>query len=297
MYRIGTIPKRNSRYSNDRLVPIKAIRALAAVGALLACAAVVMLGIACSDSGPTSPGGVSGNVSNTSFVAEASFSSDVPVTNQSRLTLRGINSNIAIRGGSDSDSVLISGMRRVRSESPSDAQANLELLEVRVTEMGEEIVVQTIQPEDSGGRSFEVDYTITPPQSLEVSVTNVNGGVAVDNISAAVTVVNVNGEVDLRNVSGGAAVELVNGQIDATATLPRAGTIELTLVNGNVELEIPRATSAELAATVSNGTITLSDLTLENRTETPTSLRGTLGDGDATITLTTVNGTIRIAGF
>ena len=274
------------------------MRALLAVRVLLAVAAVVVLGIRCSDdSGPTSPGNISGNSDNRSFVAEAAFSSEVIVTNQSQLTLRGINGSVVISGRSNSSSVLVSTVRRVRSESTSDAQANLERLEVRVTDLGTEVVVETIQPQNSGGRSFEVGYTITLPRTLEVSVTNVNGAVTIENIDAPVAVASTNGEVDLRSVSGGATAETVNGQIEASATLPRAGRVELGVVNGSVELEIPRNTSATFSARTNNGTITLSNLVLGSETRTPTSCQGTLGGGEGTIILTTVNGSIRASGF
>ena len=278
------------------------MRALCSFRMPLAVAIVVVLGTSCGDDGgPTSPTDnffdFTGNVANTDFTAEASFSSEIPVASQTQLALRGINGSVVVSGRSDSSSILVNAVRRVRSESSADAEANLERLQVRVTDLGTQVLVETSQPQDSGGRSFEVDYAITLPRTLEVSVTNVNGAVTIENINAPVNVLNTNGELELQNIVGSVIAEGVNGRIEATSTLPRAGRIELALVNGNVELAIPQNTSATLSARTSNGTVTLSNLSLSSSTSAPSSVQGTLGGGDGTIILTTVNGTIRVSGF
>jgi len=91
-------------------------------------------------------------------------------------------------------------------------------------------------------------------------------------------------------------VQLVNGQIQAKVTLPTDGVIAMSTVNGGINLNIPQSTSAEFSASVVNGTIS-TDLILINLVSTPTSLTGTLGTGEGTIALSTVNGSISVWGF
>jgi hypothetical protein len=237
------------------------------------------------------------NVSNTDFVAADSFSFEVEIGVHTRLSLEGINGNITITGLSGANSIIIEGERRVGSESTQDAEEHLQELEVSVTDMQSYVRVRTIQPDHSHGRSYVVDYTITLPQELEVVVANVNGIIVIDSASNSVTVANVNGQITLDEIFGSTSVQLVNGQIQAEVTLPADGVIGMSTVNGGIGLGIPQNTSAEFAAAVVNGTITISDLILKNPTSTANSLTGTLGDGQGTISLSTVNGTISVSGF
>jgi len=211
--------------------------------------------------------------------------------------LEAINGNVAITGISESDSVIITGERRVGSESMEDAEEYLKKLEVRVQDLGNEVFVKTIQPEKSYGRNYVVNYTITLPKDLEILVSNVNGIVTIESINNDVTVTNVNGQVTLDEIFGSASVSLVNGQIEGEVTLPFDGVIGMSVVNGNIDLKIPVSTSAEFSAKVTNGNIGVSNLVLQNQVSSPTSLGGRLGDGEGMISLTTVNGNISVLGF
>ena len=238
-----------------------------------------------------------GNVNNTDFVAKESFSFRVDVTTHSRLRLDGVSGTVTITGESGSDSVLITGERRVGSESTQDAEAHLPLLQVSVQEIGNEIYVKTTQPEQSHGRSYVVDYTITVPEGFVVSVNHVTGIVSINSAKNSVSVNHVTGQVLLDEISGSAVVNLVTGGIEAEVTLPENGTINLNLVTGNIELDIPQNTSAEFSANVVTGTISMSDLVLQNQVSTSTSLSGTLGNGEGTILLNLVTGSVSVHGF
>jgi DUF4097 and DUF4098 domain-containing protein YvlB len=238
-----------------------------------------------------------GNVKNTDFVAEESFSFEVDVKDHTRLRLEAVNGNVIITGLSESDSVMITGEKSVGSESIKDAEDHLQELEVSVQDLGSEVFVKTVQPGQTYGRSYVVDYTITLPKSLQVLVDNVNGTVRIDSINNRVSADNVNGQVTLNEIFGSAFVNLVNGQIEGEVTLPMAGTADMSTVNGNIELDIPGSTSAEFSASVTHGIITISNLVLQNEVRTPTSLSGRLGDGQGTISLSTVNGSISVSGF
>ncbi|MDH3602909.1 MAG: hypothetical protein OEU26_25135 [Candidatus Tectomicrobia bacterium] len=233
----------------------------------------------------------------TDFVAEESFSFDVEVENRSQLRVQGINGDITITGRAGSNSVIITGTRRVGSDSLQDAQEHLQKLEVNVQPFATEVLVQTVQPPLTGGRSYVVNYTITLPNQLAIEVANVNGLVTLDAIDNDVAVNNVNGNVTLMEILGSAQVNLVNGIIDSDVTLPLDGSIDLDIVNGPINLAIPVNTSARFSATVRIGSISVSNLMLPDEISTSTSLSGTLGDGEGTIALETDNGNIRVSGF
>jgi hypothetical protein len=240
---------------------------------------------------------VDDEVSNTDFVATEAFYFSIAAQNRSMFSIAGINGNININGVSNTDSVIITGQKSVGSESVSDAQASLQNLNVVVQELTDGVSVQTDQPEQTGGRNYNVNYQITLPKDFLISAGNVNGIVSVDSINNTVNAANVNGQVLLTDIVGSSAVSLVNGQIAAKITLPLNGTIGLANVNGNVALQIPINSSAEFSAGLVNGIITITNLTLQNQVNTNTKVTGTLGNGEGTISLATVNGYISATGF
>ncbi len=266
----------------------------------------------CGDGDSTGPGD---SVSNTNFEVSEEFSFEVEVGTQNRLQITGVNGRIEVFGDPAATSVTIEGERTVGSESTEDAEAHLPLLEVRVSSNANAVIVQTVQPTNTGGRNFRVDYDVIVPQTFRVDATDVNGDMLVSGINAGATVNNVNGSievadvvgnvvalltngnVDLEEVLGSATASTTNGRIEALITLPIDGTIDLATVNGQVDLDLPQNTSATLSASVVNCTITVQDLVVSGRTETPNSLNGTLGAGEGTITLATVNGDIVVSGF
>jgi hypothetical protein len=91
--------------------------------------------ITCSSDRPVDS---EGNVNNTDFVPKESFCFRVDVTTHSRLRLDGVSGTVTIAG--EPESVLITGERRVGSESTQDAEADLPLLQVSVREKRQQIV-------------------------------------------------------------------------------------------------------------------------------------------------------------
>lgn len=231
------------------------------------------------------------------FVAHASFSFKVDVTHQTRIRVEAVNGDVEIRGRADAASVSVSGERRVGARNRADAERHLDDLHVDVVDLGDEIVIRTIQPRRDEGRTYVVDYTITLPVGLDVVSELVNGNTTVEAIDGRVAVHTVNGNVLLRDLGGSASVELTNGNIDSEVFLPPDGTIDQTTTNGNIRLDIPQSTSASLTARVTNGSIDLENLDLHDPDRTNRSLTGMLGEGEGSIELRTVNGNIAVNGF
>jgi hypothetical protein len=234
---------------------------------------------------------------NNKYKAEDTFSFEVQVENHSRLRLVAITGSIEIKGNVQANSVLISGTKRVKATSIQDAVQRLNDLDVDVRDMINEVIVVTMQPQDTQGRDYEVDYTITLPDNLEVQVNAVTGNLVVDTISNKVTISHVIGNVNLDEIEGSTYVELVTGSIEGNITLPLDNSIIMRIVTGNIILSVPVNTSAEFSANVITGSINVSNLILLNKVETSTFLAGTLGNGEGTISLRTVTGNINVSGF
>jgi hypothetical protein len=213
------------------------------------------------------------------FEVHASFSYEVAVALHARIRLAGINGAVEIRGSAGATSVKISGKRRVgSSKSLADAEQHLDDLEVRVDDLTDEVLIETVQPQHSEGRQYVVDYTITLPENLDVWVESTNG------------------RVSLADLFASASVRLINGPIDGDVALPLNGVLDLSTSNGNIDLAIPTSTSADFSAKVAIGSINMTNLQAEDLARSSRSLTCKLGAGEGTIDLSTVNGTITVTG-
>jgi DUF4097 and DUF4098 domain-containing protein YvlB len=208
----------------------------------------------------------------------------------------GVNGSITVIAAVQGEAFLVSGVRQVRGCSREQADSYFEDLEVEVTETAQNIVVRTLQPQNTSPCTLEVDYELTVPARLAGEVIDVNGEITVTGLDQGLSVILVNGPVTLADVEHQTTVRLTNGSI--TAGLVPAGTdrIDLLTVNGSIDLEIPASTGAELTATVTNGTISIANLTVSNQVSSGTSVTGTLGTGEGEVVVRTTNGSSALTG-
>lgn len=278
---------------------------------LLPFAAVLAITLAGCDAGNI----FDNNDASGNATASETFSFELQVERQNRIELRGVNGNVELVGVPNAQTVQIWGERRVTSRSSADARAYLNNLQARVTDGNDEVLVETVQPDDNHGRQLQIDYHLRVPYTWLTAIHNTNGNVIIDSLgqTVAISLTNgnvlaqeingdvsaslINGNVVLNEINGSASALLTNGSINATIILPPRAGCHLNTVNGTITLQIPRDTSAEFTASVANGTISLADLMLQTSVTSPTSTRGRLGEGAGTITLKTVNGDIRVKGF
>lgn len=238
------------------------------------------------------------NDSNHSGQAEATAASSrtVGLVDQTTVQVEGTNGAIRIWGVEGLETVEVAAIRRVRSNSHQDAFDHLSELQVLVETRPAEILIKTLQPQQSFGRTYAVDYDITVPPHLIHEVYNGNGSVRLEGVSADVEVKNGNGDVTLEDVVGSSHVTVGNGKISARTFLPEGGQIVHSAGNGSILLSLQPQVSASFGAKVGNGTISLSGLDLQGILSTPRELQGTLGAGTGTIQLALGNGQIRVEG-
>ena len=238
-------------------------------------------------------------VGNTNFSAQEVFDFAIAVLNHDELLLRGKHGGITITGAPGATSIMVSGVKRVLSDSTQDAQAHLQQLGVRSDDLNTQALIETDQPECTLGREYIVDYTITLPDFFQLRINNLGGVIAIDTMNDEISINNLAGNVTLTNVAGSAEVNLLSGTISADfLSTPLNGTIDLNVLSGNIDLEIPTNTSANFLAEVTAGNINITNLVLLNEVTTPTSVSGTLGSGQGSIHLETeVIGDIDVLGI
>ncbi|MBN2104368.1 DUF4097 family beta strand repeat protein [bacterium] len=223
------------------------------------------------------------------------FSYQVPADKIVEFEIGGINGDIEITG-TDCDSIEIWGDRVVRSDTQTDADDHLSLLQVKVRTSDSVLSVKTEQPNESNRRSYEVDYHVRLPRSLTVTAASINGDLIVLNMTNAVKAELVNGEVDCQNIRGSCLASIVNGEIHCEMILPDQGYCILAAVNGDIALETMGVFSAVMEAQVTNGSIFVDGLEVHQQRISKTTFYGVVGNGSGSIQLQTVNGDIKVTG-
>jgi DUF4097 and DUF4098 domain-containing protein YvlB len=256
--------------------------------AFLSLLALILVG-ACGEDGIEAP--------DNRFSAQDTFAFDVTKASRRELTLQGVNGAITVSGLPGATAVSIFAITRVESESQADADARISQIEVKVDSTVNAVLVETVQPKDTQGRNYIVNYTITCPADLQVVVAYANGTTLLQDINNSVSIGAANSEVVLEDIVGSAMVSLANGSIDGRVTIPTGGTIGMAMANGEINLEIPKSTSAQFHAETANGSVTVVGLDLQGAVIERYKVTGTLGSGDGTISMTMANGTIYVECF
>jgi DUF4097 and DUF4098 domain-containing protein YvlB len=152
----------------------------------------------------------------------------------------------------------------------------------------------------------EFTFDINP--GGRISLENINGDIQMDKVST------VNGDIEIRTMSGNVKAETVNGDLVASGlvadvdletvnggvnaefdSLGSGQRVSAEAVNGRIVLELPADTSARVHAETVNGSIDADDFNLVvDKGFVGRECDGQIGDGDARISLDTVNGSIRI---
>jgi DUF4097 and DUF4098 domain-containing protein YvlB len=202
-----------------------------------------------------------GLISDSKAKAKESFSRNINVTSQTSLKLAGINGTISIESASATNQVSILIEKLVFADTYPDAEVHLNNITIKIEEFTDEILVNTLQPQYSNGRSYVVNYTLIVPSHISLFINN------------------------------------TNGEINGRVSVPLNGTIDMNLINGNIALDIPQNTSASFSASLANGSISNKNLSLHNKVSNSKSLHGILGEGQGLISLKTTNGNIGVSGF
>ncbi len=141
---------------------------------------------------------------------------------------------------------------------------------------------------------WHADLTIQLPRGAHASAETVNGGVRVAGVSGEIKASTVNGGVDVTTSGGPVSATTVNGSVRAEMGTASRKAMRFKTVNGSVEVSLPSETRADLDISTVNGSInTEFPVTITGRWG-PKSARGSINGGGETISISTVNGSVRL---
>lgn len=217
------------------------------------------------------------------------------VTSGGAVEVVNVNGPIVVEAATGAQ-VEIRATRVARAKSDEEAQELLKKLEIKEEVAPGRVVVRTVTGTGMsfGRRSVNVEYRLRVPAGLQVSVKTENGGIGLYDVNGTISATTTNGGVRGTSVSGSVSAHIVNGGI--VMDIARVtGPIELESVNGGIRLDLPADLNADLDAHAVNGGVsTANELKVEASDRSRTRVAGKLNRGGPRISVSTVNGGIRL---
>jgi hypothetical protein len=192
-------------------------------------------------------------------------------------------------------------VQATKTASGSRAQETLRETEIRVRKIGDEIRLETVNPNrhrllfflDFGTRNARVDYKVLFPMAAELRLETCNGQVQATGAGGPLSCDTVNGAIELADVGGPVKATTVNGSLRISFRGPLKNS-RLETVNGSIEVAFDRKSSVAYDLSTVNGRIEGDfDLAVSGK-HGPKEARGEYNGGAASLKCETVNGSIRL---
>ncbi|MBC7795500.1 MAG: hypothetical protein H7Z37_01345 [Pyrinomonadaceae bacterium] len=146
-------------------------------------------------------------------------------------------------------------------------------------------------------KDLRVDYVLTVPSSARLdAIETVNGNIEVSGSTEFAKISTVNGKIEAREMSGNVNLSAVNGTLDADfAELKQGTNINISTVNGTSNVVLPSDADATISVSTVNGSIQNDfGLPVKIGEYVGRNMNAKLGNGNVSIRLSDVNGSINI---
>jgi hypothetical protein len=225
----------------------------------------------------------------------ASFVYDGKLAAGRTLAIRDINGNVRVRTGSRLT------VRATKTAERSDPNA----VAIHVEETATGVVVCVRYPPNAGDgcgvqphrgstdNDTKVDFDVMLPRGVELDAGTVNGSIDAQT-DGTIDASSVNGRI--RAIGRDAhTMTTVNGSIELRLLDRPSGSLKANTVNGSITISLPPGSGVDVQAHTLTGEIDAAGLTVDRPQYGPgATARGTLGDGAAHLSLSTINGSIAL---
>jgi len=218
-----------------------------------------------------------------------------------RFVLSNVNGEIEIEGWSGAE-LTLEAVKQARAGSQEAAQEVLDKIRLDIDRSSDLVEIETRLPRSNSGFSFgrgtsgSVRYTLKVPAGLQIDITTVNGSIDARNVDGQMILRSTNGAIDVESASGSVRAATTNGRIRVQLDEVTADEdLKFSTTNGSIRLQVPADIQADLEARTVNGSIE-SDLPVEVQGRlSRRRLEGAINGGGAALSLSTTNGSIRLA--
>jgi hypothetical protein len=210
-----------------------------------------------------------------------------------RIEVQGINGNVEIQ---TSDTTKAEVYVRRTGNSPSDLRRR----EMTIEQTADGLMVRSKQNhvgfwDHLFGHNPKEEVVIKAPRQIALSLKNINGGVTTGDIDGTLEAKGINGRVELGQASESAELSGINGNI--VVGLKNLGERGASFkgVNGGIELRLAGDLNADLTARGMSGNrrSDIPEVTVDKE-EPGTRYSARIGTGGAPITLSGINGNVRL---
>ncbi len=176
-------------------------------------------------------------------------------------------------------------------------RGDLQRRKVIVEATPQSLVVRGEKEERNSWRGGDVRQRVVLrlPRRVEMTVRGVNGRVSVGELEGAARLSGINGRVEVAQALGYSEVSGINGGVQLTiARLGERG-LRMSGINGAIDLRFDPEVNADLSISGHNGGVDtqLPNVTLQGKLNR-SNLRARIGAGGAPITLSGINGRVRL---
>jgi bifunctional DNA-binding transcriptional regulator/antitoxin component of YhaV-PrlF toxin-antitoxin module len=215
-----------------------------------------------------------------------------------RLEISNVNGKIDVEPSSG-NTVEVVALKTAKGSSVDAARQALQRIEIREdissTVVRLETKLQSGSAMFSGG-GLEVHYTVRVPESIDIKMTTVNGGVELRGIKGKINAETTNGGIKATDISGAIEASTTNGAVEVELARVAEGGVKLECTNGGIKLQVPSDAKATISARITNGGIETNGLQIETTGEsTRRRLDGRLNGGGPRLELEGTNGGIQIS--
>lgn len=223
------------------------------------------------------------------------FEQTYPLSANGRVSVSNITGSIAI-------DVWDSAQVRLEAVKTAATRERMDEVAIKVDSRPDSLTVETDYGKARGqgwnkAAQVVVDYRLTVPRGAVLAdIETVSGTITIANASNSTKASAINGQIRASNLRGTADLSTVNGVVNAEFDELGAGSrVTLATVNGQVNLTVPSDVSATFRAETVNGGIA-NDFGLPVRKGqwVGRELHGRLGNGGATVSMSSVNGQLNV---
>jgi|SRR5579872_1450931 len=153
-------------------------------------------------------------------------------------------------------------------------------------------------PDSQRDASWSVSYEVFVPQTTDLNMTGINGGISLSDVRGRIEFETKNGGVRLTRVAGDVKGQTQNGgiQVELTGSTWDGRQLEARTSNGGVTIAMPESYSAHIQTETVNGTIDSDfpvSVTAQGRIR-PRNLDFNVGSGGPLIHVATTNGGVKL---
>ncbi|HEX4595713.1 MAG TPA: DUF4097 family beta strand repeat-containing protein [Bryobacteraceae bacterium] len=201
----------------------------------------------------------------------------------------GSNGGVTVNGWDRADMLV---RARIDTAADTDSDARAIVSQIQIASGGGSI--EATGPQTDHQHQWSVSYEIFAPRQSDIQAKAHNGGIRLtdlrgniqfDTVNGGVTLARLAGDVHGQTTNGGLTVELAGDRWDGRG-------LDVTTTNGGVKLDVPSNYSAHFETATVNGGLKVDFPTVQGRVNKEMSFD--IGQGGATIKVTTTNGGVKI---